>query len=171
MLGSIPHQKFSFYRLPTRGRAGIKLGDAWYISNISIIFYCSMLLYYPFWMFMGFILHIYIIFGTNLLTGGPAHIAVFLPISVFRRKGISNGVQTEWNLQERDFWNERDPESLECKPRSFLGPHEIGGRPPCRACPPVRGPLGRPPTYFFLLYIPTYPENIQEHHETQFPPP
>ena len=38
---------------------------------------------------MGFILHIYIIFGTNLLTGGPAHIAVFLPISVFRRKGIS----------------------------------------------------------------------------------
>ena len=28
MLGSIPHQKFSFYHLPTRGRAGIKLGDA-----------------------------------------------------------------------------------------------------------------------------------------------
>ena len=26
---------------------------------------------------MGFILHIYIIFGTNLLTGGPARIAVF----------------------------------------------------------------------------------------------
>ena len=34
-------------------------------------------------------------FGTNLLTGGLARIAVFLPISVFRRKGISNGVQTE----------------------------------------------------------------------------
>ena len=27
MLGSIPHQKM-FYHLPTRGRAGIKLGDA-----------------------------------------------------------------------------------------------------------------------------------------------
>ena len=27
-LGSIPHQKFCFYHLPTRGRAGIKLGDA-----------------------------------------------------------------------------------------------------------------------------------------------
>ena len=26
---------------------------------------------------MGFILHIYIIFETNLLTGGPARIAVF----------------------------------------------------------------------------------------------
>ena len=128
MLGSIPHQKFCFYHLPTRGRAGIKLGDAWYVSNVSIIFYCSMLLYYPFWMFMGFILHIYIIFGTNLLTGGPAHIAVFLPISVFRRKGISNGVQTEWNLRGRYFWNKSDPESLECKSRSSRGPPR--DRPP-----------------------------------------
>ena len=28
ILGTIPHQKFCFYHLPTRGRAGIKLGDA-----------------------------------------------------------------------------------------------------------------------------------------------
>ena len=28
MIGSIPHQKFCFYHLPTRGRAGIKLWDA-----------------------------------------------------------------------------------------------------------------------------------------------
>ena len=28
ILESIPHQKFRFYLLPTRGRAGIKLGDA-----------------------------------------------------------------------------------------------------------------------------------------------
>ena len=51
MLGTIPHQKFRFYHLPTRGRAGIKLGDAWYVSNVSIIFYCSMLLYDHSWMF------------------------------------------------------------------------------------------------------------------------
>ena len=38
MLGSIPHQKFCFYHLPTRGRAWIKLGDTWYVSNVSIIF-------------------------------------------------------------------------------------------------------------------------------------
>ena len=100
----------------------------WYVSNVSIIFDFSMLLYYPFLMFMGFILHIYIIFGTNLLTGGPTRIIVFLPISVFRRKGISNGVQTEWNLREHDFWNKSNPESLECKSRSSRGPHEGGGR-------------------------------------------
>ena len=51
MLGSISHRKFFFYHLPTRGRAGIKLGDAWYVSKVSIIFDCSMLLYYPSRMF------------------------------------------------------------------------------------------------------------------------
>ena len=137
MLGSIPHQKFCFYHLPTRGRAGIKLGDAWYVSDVSIIFDCSMLLYYPFWMFMGFILHIYIIFGTNLLTEGPAYIAVFLPISVFRRKGISNGVQMEWNLRDRDFPTKRDPGDLDPTPRSFRGGHEGGGRAPYLVGPSV----------------------------------
>ena len=45
-----------------------------------------MLLYYPFWMFMGFTLHIYIIFGTNLLTGGPTRIAVFCLFQYFEEK-------------------------------------------------------------------------------------
>ena len=44
-------------------------------------------------------------------------------------------------------------------------------RPGGRRAPHPRGPLVAPPTYFFLLYIPIYPENIQEHHETLFPPP
>ena len=35
----------------------------------------------------------YIIFGTNLLTGGPVSVSVFLPILVFRTKGISNGMK------------------------------------------------------------------------------
>ena len=131
MLGSIPHQKFCFYHLPTRGRAGIKLGDAWYVSNVSIIFDCSMLYYLLFWTILGFIFHFYIIFGTNLLTGGPAQNCCFLPISEFRRKRISNGVQTEWNLQERDFWKGYDPGDLEFKPGKVRGSQEIGGHAPC----------------------------------------
>ena len=71
-----------------------------------------MLLYYLFWMFMGFIMHFYIIFGTNLLTEGPLQI-VFFPISVFRRKGISNKIQTERNLREDHFWNRCNPGDLE----------------------------------------------------------
>ena len=93
-----------------------------------------MLLYYLFWMFMGFTLHFYIIFGTNLLTGGPAHIAVYLPISVFWRKGISKGVQTEWNLRESYFWNGSNPADLESMSGKQRGSHKagrraLGGRP------------------------------------------
>ena len=37
-------------------------------------------------MFMGFTKHFYIIFGTNLLTGGPAHIAIFCLFQCFVEK-------------------------------------------------------------------------------------
>jgi len=163
MIGSIPHQKFCFYHLPTRGRAGIKLGDAWYVSNVSIIFDCSMLLYYPFWMFMGFILHIYIIFGTNLLTGGPTHIAVLLPVSVFRRKGISNGVQMEWNLRQRDFLEEYDPRDFESTLEDPRGGHEIGGRAPLIGCwPPVSWAPRAPPDRLLSPIYPYVPLNHQK---------
>ena len=162
--------KILFYHLPTRGRAGIKLGDAWYVSNVSIIFDCSMLLYLLFWTILGFIFHFYITFGTNLLTGGPAQNCCFLPFSVFRRNRISNGVQTEWNLRDRDFPTERDPGDLDPTPRSFRGGHEGGGRPPW-ARPLPRGPLGAPPTYSFLLYIPTYPRTIRTGAKNLIPPP
>ena len=93
-------------------------------------------------MFMGFIIHFYIIFGTNLLTGGPAQNCCFLPISVFRRKRISKGVQTEWNLRERDFRNERDPEDLDPTSRKLPGSHEVGGAPtPLGAPSTLVGPL------------------------------
>ena len=59
-------------------------------------------LYYP----------LYIIFGTNLLTGGPAQICCFMPISVFRRKGISDGVETERNQLEKLFLERKPPDGL-----------------------------------------------------------
>ena len=144
MLGSIPHQKFCFCHLPTRGRAWIKLGDAWYVSNVSIIFDCSMLLYYPFWMFMGFTLHFYIIFGTNLLTEGPVQIDVFFLFQCFGEKEY----QTEWNLRESYFWNKHDPGGL------GVDVKKQSRRPWGREH--SRGPLVAPSTYFFLLYIYSY---------------
>ena len=86
---------------------------------------------------MGFVIHFFIIFGTNLLTGGPAQISVFLPISEFRRKRISNGVQTERNLRERDFRNKHDLEDLDPTSRKQPGEHEAGG---------ALTPLGAPST-------------------------
>ena len=130
MPSSTPHQKFRFYHLPTRGRAWIKLGDAWYVSNVSIIFDCSMLCYLLFWAILGFIIHFYIIFRTNLLTGDPAQNCCFLPISVFRRKGISNGVEINWRSY---FCKESYRMDLDPTSGAKGGAHEGGGRPLGRA--------------------------------------
>ena len=130
-----------------------------------------MLLYLLFWTILGFIFHFYIIFGTNLLTGGPAQNCCFLPVLGFRRKGISNGVQTEWNLRERDFLNEHDPGDLDPMSRHKRGGHEVGGHayPPRRALHPRVPPIA-PPKYFFLLYIPTYPQTIRIGAKNLIPP-
>ena len=111
MLESIPHQKFFFYHLPTRGWAGIKLGDAWYVSNVSTIFDCSMLLYLLFWTIMGFIFHFYIIFGTNLLTGGPAQNCWFFAyFSISEKQNIkrsSNGIKPSGTWFSHRTWSRR----------------------------------------------------------------
>ena len=73
----------------------------WYVSNVSVIFDSSMLLSYLFWMFMGFIIHFYIIFGTNLLTGGPVQVAVFAYFSVSPKRNIKrnpNGMKPSGEL-------------------------------------------------------------------------
>ena len=130
----------------------------WYVSNVSIIYEAFMLFYYLFWMIMSFIIHFYITFGTNLLTGGPTHIAVLLPVLVFQRKGISNGVQTEWNLRQRDFLEDYDPGDLECKPGGHRGSHEIGGRPtpPIGRAPYLVGPSSTSwPTSFAYINLRT----------------
>ena len=45
-----------------------------------------MLYYLLFWAILGFIIHFYIIFGTNLLTGGPVQIVVFCLFQCFAEK-------------------------------------------------------------------------------------
>ena len=131
-----------------------------------------MLLYYLFWMFMGFTLHFYIIFWTNLLTGGPSWIAVFFCLfQCFEEKEYqteskrnetfgsdllgTNGIQETWSG---------------CQAANEVATRVPGVTPRGGRVPHSRGPLEHPSTYFFLLYIPTYPETIQEHHKTLFPP-
>ena len=121
---------------------------------------------------MGFILHFYIIFGTNLLTGGPAQIAVFCQFQCFAEKEYQTESKRNETLGNVSFgtnvihrtWSGRQSIN-EAATRGRGRPY-----PPRRALHP-HGPLVAPPTYFFLVQILTYPENIQEHHETLFPPP
>ena len=155
MPSSTPHQKFCFYNLPTRGRAGIKLGDAWYVSNISIIFDCSMLYYLLFWTLLGFIIHFYIIFGTNLLTGGPAQNCCFFAyFRVSQKKNIKrspNGMKPSGTWFSERTWSRR------------LGPYvkQPTGKPrgrgrayPPRARPP---PSWAPRCSTDVLLPPIYP--------------
>ena len=109
-----------------------------------------MLLYYPFWMFMGFTLYFYIIFGTNLLTGGPARIAFFAYFSVSKKRNIKrspNGMKPSgaWFLEQT--WSR----GLGVDVKKQLRRPRGRGRayPPGRALHP-RGPLIAPPTYFYI---------------------
>ena len=156
MPSSIPHQKFSFYHLPTRGRVGIKLGDAWYVSNVSIIFDCSMLYYILLWTILGFIFHFYIIFGTNLLTGGPAQNCCFFAyFRVSQKKNIKwspNGMKPSGTWFSHRTWSRRLGPYAKASERRSRG---WGACPP-RAHPPLLwGPRGSsdvlpPPIYIHV---------------------
>ena len=163
MLGSIPHQNsvFIIHLLEDEQELSLGMLDTSPMYLYFLIIPCYYII--CFGCLMGFIMLFYIIFGTNLLTGGPVPVSIFLPISVFQGKGISNGIQTEWNLCDDLFWNKRNLGDLKWRSRKPRGGHEVGG---CaqggRHVPHSRGPLVAPPTYFFRLYILLYPKTFGE---------
>ena len=81
-----------------------------------------MLYYILFWTLMGFIIHFYIIFGTNLLTGGPAQNCCFLPISELQKENIKrspNGIKPSGTWFSHRTWSRRlGPYSKKCQRRS-----------------------------------------------------
>ena len=151
MPSSIPHQKFCFYHLPTRGGAGIKRGDAWYVSNISIIFYCSTLLYLLFWTILGFIFHFYIIIGTNLLTGGPAQNCCFFAyFSISKKQNIKqspNGMKPSGTWFSERTWSRGLGPYVKTSTRRARG---RGARPPPSWVPPCSTDILLPPIYTYV---------------------
>ena len=121
---------------------------------------------------MGFIIHFYIIVGTNLLTQGPVQIAVFCLFQCFAEKEY----QTESKRNEtfgrvifgtnmiQGTWSGRQ-EAAEAATRQVGAPY--GGR----HAPHPRGPLVAPLTYLFVLYIHIYSRTLRVSHENTFPPP
>ena len=157
MPGSIPHQKFCFYHWPTRGRAGIKLGDAWYISNVSITFDFPMLLYYLFWMLMDLFLHFYIIFGTNLLTGGPTQIGVFFRLfQCFEGKEYQTESKRNETFRNVIFWTNMIQRTWSGRQAADEEATRQGGAPtPWVRPPPSWAPRGStdlllPPIYTYV---------------------
>ena len=130
-----------------------------------------MLLYLLFWTMLGFIFHFYIIFGTNLLTGGPAlNCCFFCLFQCFEETEYQT--ESKWN---KIFGNVIfSPNVIQETWTLLQGTKEavtrVGGAPP-RARPLPRGALGARPAYFFLLYIHTYPQTIRPGAKNLIPPP
>ena len=112
-------------------------------------------------MFVGFTLHIYIIFGTNLLTGGPTRIAIFFLFQYFEEKEYqmeskrnetfrsdlfgTNVIQRTWSASQ-----EAAEEATRVEP------------PPYWACPYLVGPSGgHRPTSSSYIY-PRTPRKSRE---------
>ena len=103
---------------------------------------------------MGFIIHFYIIFGTNLLTGGPVQIVVFFAyFSVSQKRNIKrnpNGMKPsgEWffrtNVIQRT-WSGRQERSEEATRQG--GAHAPWARPPPSWAPRSSTDVLLPPIY------------------------
>ena len=116
-----------------------------------------MLYYILFWTLLGFIIHFYIIFGTNLLIGGPVQIAVFCLFQCFEEKEY----QTESKRNEtsgsdllgtnaiQETWSGRQ-EAAEAATR-VAGASSKGGRPPASWAP--HGSPNLPPSPIYI-YVP-----------------
>ena len=107
---------------------------------------------------MGFIIHFYIIFGTNLLTGGPTQIVVSCLFQCFTEKEYQTESKRNETFRNVIFGTNMIQRTW--SPRKEINEESTrqGGAPtpPRRALHP-RGAHVAPPTYFFLLYIPIYP--------------
>ena len=141
-----------------RFRGWLVYARLWYVCNVSIIFDCSMLYYLLFWTILGFIFHFYIIFGTNLLTGGPTQNCCFFAyFSVSKKRNIKrspNGIKPSGTWFSHRTWSRRlGPSSKEQKRRS-----RGWGAPPPRARPPTSwDPLllhRRTPSSYIYLHTP-----------------
>ena len=110
-----------------------------------------MLLYYPVCMFIGFTLHFYIIFGTNLLTKGPTRIVVFFAyFSVSKKRNIKwspNGMKPSGTI----FLEQMQTRTLGVyvKQRTRQ-PRGCPARPPLLWAPRASTDLLLPPIYIYV---------------------
>ena len=123
---------------------------------------------------MGFIIHFYIIFGTNLLTGGPTQNCCFFSyFRVSKKRNIKrspNGMKPSGTWFSHRTWSRRLGPYVKKQRRRPRGRGRAYPTPPRRALHP-RGPHVAPPMYSFLLYIHTYPQTIRTGEKNLIPLP
>ena len=130
-----------------------------------------MLYYLLFWTILGFIFHFYIIFGTNLLTGGLAQIAVFCLFQCFEGKGYQTESKRNETFGSMIFGTNVIQRTRSGRQATNKVATRQGARLPPWARPP---PSWAPRSSTDLLLPPIYtyvPPSHQRRSQTLFPPP
>ena len=104
---------------------------------------------------MGFIINFYIIFGTNLLTGGPTQIAVFFAyFRVSKKRNIKrspNGMKPSGTWFSHRTWSRRlGPYSKQCQRWSRGWRAPPWARPPTSWAPRSTTDVLLPPIYTYV---------------------
>ena len=102
-------------------------------------------------MFMGFTLHFYIIFGTNLLTGGPAHIAIFFCLfQCFEEKEYQTESKRNETFGGDLFGTNAIQETWSGRQETIKEAMRQGARPPPSWAPRCSTDLLLPPIYIHV---------------------
>ena len=105
-------------------------------------------------MFMGFTLHFYIIFGTNLLTGGPTRIAIFFLFQCFEEKEYQAESKRNKTFVKVIFGTEAIQGTWSARKGSNEEATRQGGAPyPLGAPPPSWAPHGSPDRLLSPIYV------------------
>jgi hypothetical protein len=98
-------QKLLFcYHLPTRGRAGVKFGDAWYVSNVSITFDAPCLFIHHLLCVLLHFVAFLCISRTNLLTRFHSASSLFSAIFVFQKSYTGNILVIGQNKSQSSYF-------------------------------------------------------------------
>ena len=111
-----------------------------------------MLYYILFWTLLGFIIHFYIILGTNLLTGGPAQNCCFFAyFSVSKKRNIKwspNRMKPSGTWSSHRTWSRRlGPQVKEGRKEELT---RVGGAPPASWAPRSSTDVLLPPIYTYV---------------------
>ena len=114
---------------------------------------------------MGFITHFYIIFGTNLLTGGPAQIVVFCLFQCFAEKEYQTESKRNETFGNMIFGTNVIQRTWSPRKESNEESTRQGARPPPSWGPRCSINVLLPPIYTYV------PPNYQIRSQNLIPPP
>ena len=124
-----------------------------------------MLYYLLFWTLLGFIIHFYIIFGTNLLTQSPVPVSVFPLFQCSVEKEYQTEPKRNETFGKVIFGKKAIQETWSACQEIREVLTRVGGAPLPRGAPVA------PPTYPLHPYILTYPKTSRIEPRSGVPPP